>query len=97
MTQMLVQFTAVGLIPPDILIYRFVRYHLDALLAAYSLYLLGTVIHKNHLIHLLPDIILESAWQMAATPSVGGPFLRYLRPITSVTAVSVSLNLPCDG
>ena len=67
MTQMLVQFAAVGLVPPYILIYRLVRYHLDTLLAAYSHYLLGTVIHKNHLIYLLPDIFLEPAWQMAAT------------------------------
>lgn len=97
MTQMLVQFAAVGLVSPYILIYRLVRYHLDTLLAAYSHYLLGTVIHKNHLIHLLPDIFLEPAWQMAATPSVGGPFLCYPRPITSVPAVAVSLNLPRDG
>ncbi len=49
--------------------------HEVILLAAYSHYLLGAVIHKNHLIHLLPDIFLEPAWQMAATPSVGGYLL----------------------
>ena len=43
--------------------------------------------------HLLPDIILESAWQMAATPSVGGPLLSYPRLVTSVSAIAVSLNL----
>ena len=75
MAQMLVKFAAVGLVLPYILIYRLVRYHLDALSTAYTHYLLGTVIHKNHLIHLLPDIFLEPAWQMAATPSVGGYLL----------------------
>lgn len=97
MTQVLVQFATTGLVPPYILIYGLVRYHLDTLLAAYSHYLLGTVIHKNHLIHLLPDIFLEPAWQMAATPSVGGPLLCYPRTITSVPTIAVSLNLPRDG
>ncbi len=97
MPQMLVQFATMGLVPPYILIYRLVRYHLDTLLAAYSHYLLGTVIQKNHLIHLLPDIFLEPAWQMAATPSVGSPLLCYPRLVTSVSAIAVSLNLPCDG
>ena len=97
MTQMLVQFTAVGLIPPDILIYRFVRYHLDTMLAAYSHNLLGALVHKNHLIHLLSNIFFEPAWQMAVTPSVGGPLLCYPRLVTSVFALAVYLNLPCDG
>ncbi len=97
MTQMLVQFAAVGLVPPYLLIYGLVRYHLDALPAAYSHYLLGAVIHKNHLIYLLPDILFEPAWQMAATPSVGGTFLCYPRLVTSIPAIAVPLNLPCDG
>lgn len=75
----------------------FVRYHLDTMLAAYSHDLLGTVIHKNHLIHLHPDIFLEPAWQMAATPSVGSPLLCYPWLVAPVSTVAVSLNLPCDG
>ena len=97
MTQMLVQFAPVGLVPPYILKYGLVRYHLDALFAAYAHYLLWAVVHKNHFIHLLPDIFLESAWQTAATPSVGGPLLSYPWLVTSVSAIAVSLNLPRDG
>ena len=52
------------------------------ILAAYSNYLLGAVIHKNHLINLLSDIFFEPEWQMAATLSVGGPILHYPRTIT---------------
>ena len=85
MTQVLIQITAMLLIPPNPLIQRLVGYHIKLTAPAITDYLFWTIIQRQQFSGQCFYILFEASRKMTITPPKFGATLRYLWFIDSVT------------